>query len=99
MTDKLISNINRTTSLDSRHTFACMRRAQVSLTLELLNVFHRTTSCPLHYDCVHEEKRGQRNTRWVSCVSNKIIMKLESIMKKRDFQIIRNVNKLFDSIS
>lgn len=62
MVDRLISNINRTASLDSKHTFACARRAQVSLTLELLNVFHRTTSCPLHYDFVHEA-REERSTK------------------------------------
>lgn len=62
MVDRIISNINRTTSLDSKHTFACARRARVSLTLELLNVFHPSTSCSLHYDCVHEA-RELRSTK------------------------------------
>lgn len=72
MVERIISNINRTTSLDSKHTFACARRARVSLTLELLNVFHPSTSCSLHYDCVHENK-GQRTRDYLwTRSSNKI---------------------------
>lgn len=90
MVDRIISNINRTTSLDSKHTFACARRARVSLTLELLNVFHPSTSYSLHYDCVHEAEE-QRSTKSEQEIifgqesSNKIIIRER---KTREIRVI-----------